>query len=75
MTDRRVVHLWDQQDILGNWLVNQLPDNQGSTWDTYLLFGKEATWTTQPSTLISSGSTVIDQKDTLVQSIRPLLAG
>ena len=75
MTDHRVIHLWDQQDLLGNWFVNQLPSYQGSTWDAYLLFDKEAKWTSQFPTLVSSGSSVIDQKDALAQSIFPILEG
>ena len=75
MTDRRVVHLWDQQDLLGNWFVNQLPGYQGSTWDAYLLFDKDAKWTSQFPTLVGSGSSVIDQKDALAQSILPMLEG
>lgn len=70
-----MVHLWDQQDLLGKWFVNQLPGYQGSTWDAYLLFDKEAQWTSRFPSLISSGSSVIDQKDTLAQSILPMLKG
>ena len=75
LTDRRVVHLWDPQDIMGNWFFYQFPDYQGTTWDTYLLFGKDATWDTQPSSLMSSGAPPIDYEDTIAQSIRPLLNG
>ena len=75
LIDPRVVHLWDPQDILGNWFVDHLPDYQGSDWDAYLLFGSAATWTAQPPHLISSGSSVIDTKDTLAASIAPLLGG
>ena len=75
MTDHRVVHLWDQQDLLGNWFVNQLAGYQGSTWDAYLLFDKGAKWTGRSPTLVSSGSSVIDQKNALAQSILPMLEG
>jgi len=75
LSDPRVIHLWDQQDILGNWFVANLPGYQGSDWDAYLLFGPNATWTAQPQPLISSGSSVIATKDTLASSIAPLLQG
>ena len=75
LSDPRVIHLWDQQDILGNWFVANLPGYQGSDWDAYLLFGPNATWTAQPQPLISSGSSVIGTKDTLANSIAPLLGG
>ncbi len=75
LIDPRVIHLWDQQDVLGDWFVTHLPDYQGSDWDAYLLFGPTATWTTRPSPLISSGSSVIGTKDALAGSITPLLTG
>jgi hypothetical protein len=47
---------------------------QGGDWDTYLLFGPNATWTSQPTPLRSSGSPVAEQIDTLRQAFNPLLA-
>ncbi len=75
LTDSRVIHLWDQQDLLGDWFVDHLPGDQAGDWDAYRLFGPTTTWTAQPPTLISSGSSVIGTKDTLAHSIGPLLAG
>ena len=75
LTDPRVIHLWDQQDLVGDWFVAHLPGNQANDWDAYWLFGSTATWTTQPPPLISSGSTVIGEKDALAQRIAPLLKG
>jgi hypothetical protein len=73
LADPRVVHLWDPQDLVGNWFVNNEPDNQAGDWDAYLLFGPTARWTNQPPPLISSGSTVIGTSTQLAQSIGPLL--
>jgi len=70
-----VVHLWDPQDIMGDWFVAHLPDNQASDWDAYWLFGPAAIWANQPPPLISSGSSVIGEKDTLAENIAPLLKG
>jgi hypothetical protein len=75
LTDPRVIHLWDQQDLVGDWFVDHLPDNQADDWDAYWLFGSSATWTTQPPPLTSSGSSVIGEKDALAQRIAPLLRG
>ncbi len=75
LSDPRVIHLWDQQDLVGDWFVAHLPGNQANDWDAYWLFGSTATWTTQPPPLISSGSTVIGEKDALAQGIVPLLKG
>lgn len=46
---------------------------QGSDWDTYLLFGPDATWTSQPTPLRGSGSSVAAQIDQLSQALSPLL--
>ncbi len=75
LSDSRVVHLWDPQDLMGDWFVAHLPDNQADDWDAYWLFNSTATWANQPPPLISSGSSVIGEKDALAQSIAPLLKG
>ena len=75
LSDPREVHLWDPQDLLGDWFVAHETDDQAGDWDAYLLFGPTATWTAQPPPLISSGGSVIDTRDQLTQSIAPLLKG
>jgi hypothetical protein len=37
-------------------LARDVPGYQGSDWDNYLLFGPEATWTSHPTPLRSSGA-------------------
>jgi hypothetical protein len=48
LTDPRVVHLWDADDVSGGWLADNVTGYRGGDWDTYLLFGPDATWTSQP---------------------------
>jgi hypothetical protein len=74
LTDPRVVHLWDAADASGDWLVDHVSGYQGGDWDTYLLFGPDATWTSQPTPLRSSGGPVDNQIDALSQAVSPLLA-
>ena len=74
LIDPRVVHLWDGNDVSGDWLAGHVTGYQGSDWDTYLLFGPDATWTSQPTPLRSSGGPVDDQIDALSQAVSPLLA-
>jgi hypothetical protein len=69
LTDPRVTHLWDEQDVSGDWLAANVNGYEGSDWDTYLLFGPDATWTSQPTPLRSSGSTVAAQIDQLSQAL------
>jgi hypothetical protein len=73
LTDPRVVHLWDADDVAGAWLATNVPGNQGGDWDTYLLFGPDATWTSQPTPLRSSGSPVDHQLEDLRQALSSLL--
>jgi hypothetical protein len=72
LTDPRVVHLWDAQDVSGDWLATNVAGYQGGDWDTYLLFGPDATWTSQPTPLRGSGSPVDDQIHQLSQALNPL---
>jgi hypothetical protein len=74
LTDPRVVHLWDGDDVAGGWLATNLAGYQGSDWDTYLLFGPDAIWTSQPTPLASSGGPVDLQIDNLRRALTPLLA-
>jgi hypothetical protein len=74
LTDPRVVHLWDAGDASGDWLVDHVSGYQGGDWDTYLLFGPDATWTSQPGPLRGSGGPVAEQIDALRQAVSPLLA-
>ena len=73
LTDARVTHLWDEKDVSGDWLTANVNGYEGSDWDTYLLFGPDATWTSQPAPLRSSGSTVAAQIDQLSQALSPLV--
>ena len=76
LTDPRVTHLWDGTDVAGDWLAGHVAGYQGGDWDTYLLFGPDATWreaSVPPSPLRSSGSPVDANADTLRQAIDPLL--
>jgi hypothetical protein len=72
LTDPRVVHLWDAADVSGAWLVDHVRGYQGGDWDSYLLYGPDATWTSQPAPLRSSGGPVDDQIDALTQAFNQL---
>ena len=73
LIDPRVVHLWDAKDVSGAWLAGNVQGYQSSDWDTYLLFGPEATCQSHPTPLRSSGTPVFDQIERLSQTLDPLL--
>jgi hypothetical protein len=74
LTDHRVTHLWDGPDVSGGWLAANVEGFAGSDWDTYLLFGPDATWTARPGPLLASGAPVDAELDRLQLAIGPLLS-
>jgi hypothetical protein len=73
MTDPRVIHLWDEKKLAGQWFAEHVEDYQGIVWDTYYLYGPEARWDRTPTPLISSGYTVLAKREELQRSLVPLL--
>ena len=75
LTDPRVVHLWDAEDVSGGWLQANVKGYQGSDWDVFWLFGPAATWDASPGPLVAAGAPVVDAAGDLQRAIAPLLAG
>lgn len=73
LADPRVVHLWDEQKVTGNWFASHVTENQGTEWDAYFLYGPQAAWETEPSSLVSWGNPVIVKHRQLQSDITPLL--
>lgn len=80
LTDPRVTHRWDEGKLVGRWFADRADAMRprlapGSTWagtilwDSYLLFGREATWTDAPSGLIHWGRTIVAGRRTLQADI------
>ena len=65
LTDDRVSNFWDPKRAVGNWFSENVTQEPGITWDAYFLFGPEATWTSAPAPIASSGSPVIGSRDSL----------
>jgi hypothetical protein len=78
LPDRRVTHLWDEQRLAAQWFSRHVEQTEGLVWDTYMLYGPDATWAnmeTAPEPLISSGATVVNKRAELESSLLPLLDG
>ena len=73
MPDQRVVHLWDAKRKMPAWFAQNIEGGGDFVWDTYYLYGPDAKWDKSPAPLISSGGTIISQKDELSSNVLPLI--
>jgi hypothetical protein len=73
MPDPRVLHFWDPDRFAGPWFSKTVDGVAGYMWDTYLLYGPDATWDQAPGPLLSSGRTIIDTGPELRNHLEPLL--
>ena len=73
LTDPRVVHLWDEQKLVGNWFADHVTRGHGTEWDVYFLYGPQARWESQPPAPVSWGGTVEREVGKLQAGLAPLL--
>jgi hypothetical protein len=73
MPDPRVLHFWDAGRFAGPWFAKNIDGADGYMWDTYLLYGPNATWEQAPAPLLSSGATIIDTSAQLRDKLESLL--
>ncbi len=73
LPDPRVLHYWDAERFAGTWFARSVEGADGYMWDTYLLYGPNATWEQAPAPLLSSGATIIDTGPQLREKLESLL--
>ena len=73
LPDGRVTSFWDPAAVSSQWFSRHVTQQQGPTWDYYLLFGPRARWASVPGPLISQGGPVVASSGQLLAAIRPLL--
>jgi len=74
MVDPRVTHLWDAGNVISQEFVERFGINFGGLdYDFFLLFDRDATWSSNPPRPVSSGATVINDSDRLAGSAASLL--
>ena len=73
MIDPRVIHLWDEEKIAGQWFAEHVEDYDGIVWDIYYLYGSEANWELIPQPLVGSGFTVWGKREELQMRLVSLL--
>jgi DNA-binding transcriptional MerR regulator len=61
LDDPRVLHLWDERRLVGDFYAADPDYGAGDStwWDTFLLYGPEATWEDAPSELLGMGATIL----------------
>src|SRR4051794_38313583 len=74
--DPRVTQLWDGDRVVGRWLSDHqtggLDRGGGIVWDAYLGFASTARWRDKPSDLLTAGSTIIANTDSLEHDFVPV---
>ena len=73
MPDPRVTHFWDGERQVGGWFAEQVEGYRGVSWDTYYLYGPQASWETIPFPLVGSGGTIIQMRKQLEMQAQTLL--
>ena len=77
LTDPRVIHRWDEPKAVGRWYARHAsamrpmltPESRWGNgdvlWDSYLLYGPNASWGDPPTGLIHWGRTIVAGRETL----------
>ena len=65
LNDRRATNYYDPDRVVGAWFATHVDSEDGIVWDAYFLYGPDASWTANPSPLLSSGGTVIGSSSAL----------
>lgn len=85
LTDRRVVHWWDEEKRVGRWYAPQMDEiadrlapgapAAGGTilWDAYLVYGTDARWDEAPTGLRRWGRPIYATKESLEEAVGNLL--
>jgi hypothetical protein len=74
LVDPRVTHWWDTGSVVGEDFLNRFGVGFGGLdYDFFLLFGPDASWDQRPPQPVSSGATVIAERERLARDLTPLL--
>jgi hypothetical protein len=72
LNDSRVTNYYDADRVVGSWFARHVNDGGGIVWDAYFLYGPDATWTSEPGPLVSTGGTVIASSSDLASAFSRL---
>lgn len=86
LTDRRVVHWWDEEKLVGRWYAPRMramedslaPGSRGVggtiLWDAYLVYGPGARWNDAPAGLRKWGRTILRTREPFRDTVEQLAA-
>jgi hypothetical protein len=74
MKDKRVTHYWDDSKDVGRWYFTAVPgDYKGPIqWDAFYLYGADSVWEDQPTSLLTWGRTILEDRKNLTAQIASL---
>lgn len=65
MSDARVAHYWDGEQLIGKWFAVRGGEPGKVAWDIYFLYDKDAEWDPNLESVKSWGRPIIKVKDKL----------
>jgi hypothetical protein len=74
MRDKRVTHYWDQSKEVGRFYFTAVPtDYKGPIqWDAFYLYDKDSVWEDKPTSLLTFGRTILEDRKNLSTKIAEL---
>lgn len=75
--DPRIQEFWDEQQVLGKFLAEALPDSPklgDVAWDALYIFDGEAKWDEAPGPVIRCGTPIVQDKEGLLEATASVLA-
>ena len=74
LSDKRVTHYWDQPKDVGRWFRDIVPSNVKGPieWDAFYLFGADSVWSDRPTSLLTSGRPILENRKRLSEEIARL---
>ena len=79
LLDPRVHEFWDGDRTTGKWLADKQLGGLGGpgsiVWDAYYAFPSSSSWKSEPVSLLTAGSDIIDNVGGLERTFLPLLRG
>ncbi|MFP6583577.1 MAG: hypothetical protein VCD00_13625 [Candidatus Hydrogenedentota bacterium] len=74
LDDKRVVHYWDEEKVLGIWIEEHVSTKHLGPidWDSFYLFDGDGVWADDFEGLKASGTPVIAETESLQKGIQDL---